>query len=176
MNQSALATPDRLLEREHEIERIRAAIRAVGQRAGRVTVIEGAAGMGKSKLLAHTREHAATRGLRVLSARATELEQGFPYGVIRQLFERTIAEADTDQRERWLTGAAALAADLVTAAPTPGSAGSERGADPGDRGYAWRHGLYWLASNLSADSPLLLLVDDLQWCVGARARVHGKPT
>jgi predicted ATPase len=26
------------------------------------------------------------------------------------------------------------------------------------------HGLYWLASNLSADSPLVLMVDDLQWC------------
>src|SRR5205085_4413668 len=39
-----------------------------------------------------------------------------------------------------------------------------RGAPAGDPGYAWQHGLYWLASNLSADSPLALVVDDLQWC------------
>ena len=26
------------------------------------------------------------------------------------------------------------------------------------------HGLYWLASNLAAESPLALVVDDLQWC------------
>ena len=30
--------------------------------------------------------------------------------------------------------------------------------------YAWQHGLYWLASNVSSDSPLVLVVDDLQWC------------
>src|SRR3989440_12869982 len=31
-------------------------------------------------------------------------------------------------------------------------------------GYALQHGLYWLASNLAADSPLVLVLDDLQWC------------
>ena len=41
------------------------------------------------------------------------------------------------------------------------------GSDPG---YAWQHGLYWLASNLSADSPLVLVVDDLQWCDAPSAR------
>jgi hypothetical protein len=51
----------------------------------------------------------------VLSARATKLEQGFPYGVMRQLLERTIAEADVGQRERWLAGAGALAADVLNA-------------------------------------------------------------
>ena len=39
-----------------------------------------------------------------------------------------------------------------------------------DPGYAWQHGLYWLASNLSADSPLVLVVDDLQWCDPPSAR------
>src|SRR5439155_12294448 len=34
----------------------------------------------------------------------------------------------------------------------------------GADGFAWQHGLYWLASNLSADCPLVLIVDDLQWC------------
>ena len=41
-----------LLEREHEVERVRAALRAVGQRSRRQSlVIEGAAGIGKSRLL-----------------------------------------------------------------------------------------------------------------------------
>ena len=81
MKQSALVLLDALLEREHEVERIRGAVRAVGQRAGRVVVIEGAAGMGKSRLLEVARVRAAELGLRVLSARATELEQRFPFGV-----------------------------------------------------------------------------------------------
>src|SRR5213076_840363 len=60
-------------------------------------------------------------------------------------------------------GAAALAADVLTGAPPAGPSG-------GDPTYAWQHGLYWLASNLSADSPLMLVVDDLQWCDAPSAR------
>jgi hypothetical protein len=41
------------------------------------------------------------------------------------------------------------------------------GADPG---YAWQHGLYWLASNVAVDSPPVLVVDDLQWCDAPSAR------
>jgi hypothetical protein len=43
--------PAVLLEREREIERVRAALRAVGRRAGVTLVIEGGAWMGKSRLL-----------------------------------------------------------------------------------------------------------------------------
>jgi DNA-binding CsgD family transcriptional regulator len=169
MNQSALVLPDALLEREHETERVRTAVRGVGQQAGVALVIEGAAGMGKSRLLDVARVRATELGLRVLSARATELEQGFPFDVIRQLFERTLVEADTAQRERWLAGAAALAADVLTAVPTSASA-PKPSAGGGDPNYAWQHGLYWLASNLSVDSPMLLVVDDLQWCDAPSAR------
>ena len=170
MDQSALALPEALLEREHEVERVRAAVRAVGHQAGVALVIEGVAGIGKSRLLEVARARASQLGLRVLSARATELEQGFPFGVARQLFERPILEADIDERDRWLAGAAALAAEVLTAAPTGASGVATLGPVAGDSGYAWQHGLYWLASNLSVDSPLVLVVDDLQSCDAPSAR------
>jgi DNA-binding CsgD family transcriptional regulator len=166
----AVAQPGELLEREHELECVYAALRAVGQRAGGVVVIEGAPGMGKSRLLEAARVRAADLGVRVLHARATELEQGFPFGIVRQLFERTLLEADPGERARWLAGAAALAADLLTGAPTQASGAAGQGPSASDPGYAWQHGLYWLASNLSADSPLVLVVDDLQWCDRPSAR------
>ena len=169
MDQSALANPDALLEREHEIEHVRAAVRAVGQQAGVAVVIEGAAGMGKSRLLEVARLRGAELGCRMLSARATELEQGFPFGVIRQLFERLLREADADERDRWLAGAAALAGEVLVV--QPGNAqGSLTSVPASDPGYAQQHGLYWLASNLSVDLPLVLLVDDLQWCDAPSAR------
>jgi DNA-binding CsgD family transcriptional regulator/tetratricopeptide (TPR) repeat protein len=165
MDQSALARSAALLEREHEVERVRAALSSAGQRVGGALVIEGAEGMGKSRLLEEARVRASELGLGVVAARATELEQGFPFGVVCQLFERPLLEADSDERDRWLAGAAALAADVLTGAarPPPGPAA-------GDSGYAWQHGLYWLASNLAADSPLALVVDDLQWCDAPSAR------
>ncbi len=170
MDSSAVARPAALLEREHEVERVRAALRAVGQRAGGALVIEGAAGMGKSRLLDEARERAPGLGVWVLSARATELEQGFPFAVVRQLFERLLLEADAGERDRWLAGAASLAAEVLIGAPTSASSTAARGPSAGDPGYAWQHGLYWLASNLSADSPLALVVDDLQWCDAPSAR------
>ena len=183
MDRSALAWPAALLEREHEVERLRAALEGVGQLAGGALVIEGAAGMGKSRLLEEARARASDLGLRVLHARATELERGFPFGVVRQLFERPLLEADTGERERWLAGAASLAADVLAEAPTTASGVPAPGPSAGDAGYAWQHGLYWLASNVSADTPLALVVDDLQWCdapsAGALAfiarRLEGQP-
>ena len=150
-----------LLERDREVERLRAGVRAAGRRAGEAVVIEGAAGIGKSRLLEQARGEASDLGVRVLDARATELEQGFPFGVMRQLFERLLIEAAEGDRERWLAGAAGLASEVLTGAVGTGSAQAPSAGDPG---YAWQHGLYWLASNLASDAPLVLVADDLQWC------------
>lgn len=133
-------------------------------------MIEGAAGMGKSRLLVEARARASELGLRVLAARGTELEQGFPYGVMRQLFERPLLEADAGERGRWYAGAASLAGELLTGASAVASSGEASSPSAGDPGYAWQHGLYWLTSNVSTDSPLVLVVDDLQWCDAPSAR------
>jgi hypothetical protein len=84
------AVPAELLERELEIEVLEAALAAVVAGAGRLAVIDGAAGIGKTALL---RERAHAGGVAVLSARGGELERTFPFGVVRQLFEPVVARA-----------------------------------------------------------------------------------
>jgi hypothetical protein len=72
----------------------------VGRREGGILVIEGTGGIGKSRLVEMARAWGSDLGFCVLSARATELEQGFPFGVVRQLFERLLTEADATERAR----------------------------------------------------------------------------
>lgn len=58
----------------------------------------------------------------------------------------------------------------LTSIPTTASTAVAPGPSGADPGYAWQHGLYWLASNVAVDSPLALVVDDLQWCDAPSAR------
>src|ERR1700689_2331888 len=78
---------DGLLERGSEIAAIDAMISAACSGTGAVLLIEGAAGIGKTRLLAHACAQAAATGMTVLPARAAEYEDGYAWGVVRQLFE-----------------------------------------------------------------------------------------
>ena len=118
-------------------------------------VIEGVAGSGKSALLASVETRARASGLRVLAARGGELERGFAFGTIRQLFEKLLADADPAERDRFLGGAAAPAATVL--AGTPDASGRALST------FAVLHAIYWLSANLAARTPLLIVVDDLHW-------------
>src|SRR3954468_20302685 len=80
-----------LLERERELAAIDRLCRAARDGAGQALLLEGPAGIGKSSLLAAARTEGEAAGLRVLTARASELESGFGFGVVRQLFEPVLA-------------------------------------------------------------------------------------
>src|SRR5438034_9723128 len=101
-----------LLEREAELAAIAALVDGARAGAGRLIAFEGRAGMGKSRLVAATREAASAAGLDVLAARAGELEQEFAFGVVRQLFESLLATSSGEERAELLAGAASLAAPL----------------------------------------------------------------
>ena len=146
------------LERDDELASLDALIEdaAAGHEA-RIAVVEGRAGIGKSRLIAAARERAAAAGLRTLSARGTELEREFPYGAVRQLFEPL--RADQDEWERLLGGSATSALPVFEA---PAAASGGDGLR--DASFATLHGLYWLTVNLTSEGPLMLAVDDLHWC------------
>ena len=60
---------------------------------GRLVVVEGSAGIGKTRLLAEARALAQAAEFEVLSARGGELEGEFAFGIVRQLFEAPLAAA-----------------------------------------------------------------------------------
>ena len=146
----------RLLERDRELAVLDRAIAGAIAGGSGLVLVEGPAGIGKSRLVAETRRRAADAGLLVLTARGGELERDFPFGVVRQLFEPRLA--DEAVRERVLGGAAGAAAAVF------GLPGGRAEDASGEWTFAALHGLYWLTVNLSAEAPLLLAVDDLHWC------------
>jgi DNA-binding CsgD family transcriptional regulator len=142
-----------LLEREEELSALDAALARARSGQGQVVAVEGPGGIGKTRLLAAARASAREAGMRILHARASELERSFTFGVVRQLFEPALFTADDAERDRWLSGAAGLTRSMF----------EDAGAGQDESSYARLHGLYWLCANVAADGPLLVCVDDAQW-------------
>ncbi len=143
-------SPLQLLDRATELAAIAAAIESACSGSGSALLVEGVAGIGKTRLLTQACERAAQAGMTVLAARAVEFEDGYAWGVVRQLFE---AEIRADGGQRLADDAVALAALALT-----------RDAQRGDEDcFAVMHGLYWLTADIAQQAPLLLAVDDLHW-------------
>jgi hypothetical protein len=90
----------------HERDREVAAVQELLDRRSRMLLIEGRAGIGKTSLTEVACARAAELGLEVLGARGSELESGFAFGVVRQLFERRMAGAGQGERAALLAGPA----------------------------------------------------------------------
>jgi predicted ATPase len=101
--------PADLIEREGELARLARLVEATIAGEGRMALIEGRAGVGKTRLLAEGRRLAEGSGVTVLSARCGQLERDFPFGVVRQLFEPRLHGEDRDAR---FVGAAAAAREV----------------------------------------------------------------
>lgn len=144
-----------LLEREAELEQIGDALRSAAAGSGRIVVIEGAPGIGKSSLLDEAAELAEAEPMTVLRARGGVMEREFALGVVIQLLAPSVEPLTERERERVFAGAAGLARPLFEEVP-------DRAAGD-DRLFARFHGLHWLCARLADERPLALLVDDAHW-------------
>ena len=142
-----------LLDRDAELGELGRLLAAARAGSGRVIVVAGPAGIGKSTLLAAAGATARTDGAVVLRARCSPLEQHAAWGMARQLFDPLRARPDWDGLT---AGAAGLAGRVL--APEAGEP-----ANAGDAMHAAVRGLVWLASNLGERGPAVFAVDDVHW-------------
>lgn len=147
-----------LLEREAELAKAGRAITALCEEHARggVLVFRGVAGIGKTALLAEVQRTAVERGCAVWSARGGETVTSVPFHVVRQLLQPALTvTGDADARDL-------LGDRYGSAAPALGIAPpSEVKAEP----QGVRDGLDVLVGRLAvAHQPLVLVVDDAQWC------------
>ena len=142
-----------LLEREAELARVDGVFEQIRVGSGGVVVVDGPAGIGKSRLLAAVDANAQARGFGTLRARGSDFEQEIAFGVARQLFEPLVRTASAEERRRLLEGVARVGARAL---------GVEEGEPPADR-FAAIHGLFWLCANRAEQGPVVAVVDDVQW-------------
>jgi DNA-binding CsgD family transcriptional regulator len=142
-----------LLQRDAELATLARQLAPVRAGAGRVIIVEGPSGIGKSSLLAAAARAADASGIRILRAWGGPLEQDAGWGIARQLF------AGVRGGPEWTevaVGAAALARRAL-------DADAVEPALPPDAMHAATHGLTWLASGLAERGPTLLVIDDVHW-------------
>ncbi len=148
------AGPVRLLHgRDDELGVIAGALDEVASGRSAVLLIEGEAGIGKSRLLHDALGQARSRDLRVLSARGEELEGTRPFGVVAEALGCRESSADPELAKvgRLLSSHVGSDGGPVTVTSDPGL--QFRVVDT----------LVDLVERLAIRGPVVIGIDDLQW-------------
>ncbi|MGW2058819.1 helix-turn-helix transcriptional regulator [Streptomyces sp. NPDC001840] len=130
---------------------------ARARRAGLVH-LSGPAGIGKTSLLRAFLKSDACRNMAVLYGSCRQVVGGAGYGGVRELFGSLGLSGEDARNSPLLRGLARRALPALTSGP------ADEGTPGGPGVYPVLHGLYWLVANLMADRPLVLVLDDVQWC------------
>jgi len=150
---TALAPVPRICGREAEIQALGEALDRVASGGPAIVLVEGEAGIGKTRLLAQVLQDARGRGMPVAAGRAEELERTRPFGVLASAFGCT--RSSPDPRRAAIAGLLASqgAGDLGPITVT---------SDPGLR-FRVVDAFTDLVEELALTGSLVIGLDDLQW-------------
>ena len=155
--------------REAEITRVLDAL-ASATVDGRVALVVGEAGIGKSRLSETVGELVLEAGGRTLAARAFASESGIAYGPIVELVRAGMARPDAAERLRGLPfptlrdlGRLAALPDGLVRSLAPGRADEPNGDQPGARGRLLDAIGAALFALTEGPATGLVVVEDLQW-------------
>jgi predicted ATPase len=157
----------RFIGRRAERSRLAAGIAESRRGGGRIFVVEGEAGIGKSRLLHEVTNSARSSGHRVLAGGCVNLhEDTAPLAPIAEALRGLAAETSPEELERLLGPAHEV---LVGLLPAPIDARRAERAGPThalpQQGLHAR--LVDLVARISRDRPLVLVVEDIHWADSA---------
>lgn len=153
-----------LVGRERLWRTLTEAWRAVAGGAGRVVMLEGEVGVGKTRLAEEFLRWVRTGGGTVLRGRGYDPKDGIPYGpVVEALRDALEAPGLGGTAPEWLTEVTRLLPELRRRFP-----GLAEPPAPTDAAERWRlfEAIAQVLLALAAENPTVLLIDDLQYCDG----------
>jgi len=153
-----------LIGRSAELDALQKAWHGAQRGSGRIVLIEGESGVGKSRLADEFLRWVGAEAGTVLRAHGYDAEAGVPYGPVVEVLRGALDApglAGTDPQ--WLAEVARLLPELRQRFPglppvTPPPAPAE----------AWRlfEAVAQLLLAVSAEQPVVVAIDDLHWCDG----------
>ena len=146
-----------MIGRSEQLDTLLGLLEAVADGPRRVAVVEGEAGIGKSRLLAAALDAALARGFRVLTAKARELEQSVPFAALADALDvrKPLEVAERAEVARLLFG-------------EPGSAGPPVAlVDASQQRLRLLEAVVSLVEKYSLEKPVVLAIEDLHWADSA---------
>ncbi len=161
-------------DRDRESEALRRAVEQAMRGEGRLLLVQGEPGVGKSRLAEEVLGEFERRGLRVLRSRAYRGEEGAPYGPWARILRSLARDATTDV----LRSACGPFADEVAklAPEITARLGAIAPGPPLEAVAAQRRFLEGISQaflNLSGAGPVAIFLEDLQWADPASSDLLG---
>jgi DNA-binding SARP family transcriptional activator len=151
-----------LIGRDAEMTRIHRALDDAWRGTGKLSLLSGDAGVGKTRILEDVATHAQRRGGLVLRGRCFESEEVLPFAVWADLLRGDPTLARLAGEEFWSRLPPAWSAPLARLRPRAGDA-SSYGEPAMQDPRALFDAVAGVLTLLAREAPLLVVVDDLQW-------------
>ncbi len=151
-----------LIGRAAQLELLERAVDGIVNGRGETFLIAGEAGIGKSRLIAETREYATRRGLQVLEGHCFEQDLSLPYAPLLDLLRARFAGRSAEEMKQELGASALELAKLLPElivlqpglVPTPALA-------PEQEQRRLVHALIQFVTTLAAAQPMVVVIEDL---------------
>lgn len=151
-----------LIGRTAEWRTLEQAWRVVRRGEGRIVLLQGEAGVGKSRLADEFVRHVVAQGATVLRGRGYDASAAIPFAPLVEALRGALnAPGLAGTPPEWLAEAARLLPELRQRFPGLPPAEPRPGASE-----AWRvfEGVAQMLAALAAEQPVVVTMDDLHWC------------
>ena len=151
---------DTLVGRSAELAVLDGAVAALQDGPARPLVVQGEAGIGKTRLLAELAGRANARRFTVLSGSASELEQDLPFWLFVDALDDYVAGLDP----RVLAGLGdEVRAEVAHVLPSLAEHATDGRLMVQDERYRTHRAIRELLGRLAAREPIVLVLDDVHW-------------